>query len=169
MSKPKRRNPLLAHHFEIVAETVIATQLSSLAMLSRGKEDFVLPFKPSNSAEKRNLLKLLRAMTQALGIEEVVLVIEAWVVLTEAPRDQPVDVVAERAKLPDNLADAPGRKEILVIQIERVGEPLRIQTYNIQRDSTGKICALPRILSNRWFMESNMWILADPNAVEMVS
>lgn len=146
-----------------VKELAINDQNTSfVAFCSEGQTIQTLPLDFESSEHKNVLMGVLRVAVQELRmiVDEVWLVAEAWAAITIGKDVE--SAVEARARLPKNLADAPGRREILICQQEKRGEPLSLDVFEIERAESGRICALKPLPKDYSNMENNLWVMENP-------
>lgn len=154
----------MPYTLEAIKKAAIKKQRTGYAVL-RNTEGWTvpLPFDPSDRNDKYRLLSILRGVAKVGGAAEAWLVTEAWVAL--ADRADPMQTPeAIRATLPDDLGTVPGRLDALICQHETAAG-LQCWLFEIKRAEDGRVCALVELegLDPRR-MESNTWLLRDPNA-----
>lgn len=149
-------------HVSIVKKAILASGMTSALILVKNGQDNFFPFEPRDHKEKMLMVNAFRAVAAQIRADMAILTCEAWAVSVKTPKDQPVDIVAEREKMAQNLADEPGRVEIQVIQIERRGKPCETHIFEIKRNPDGSLAELADSSLGADIFESNLWILEDP-------
>ena len=109
----------------------------------------LVPFRPEGPKQKAELLRRCRRLAVLHRAFASMLVAEAW--MATSP-------YGDRNSLPNKLEDAPGRREVLLVNCEtRDNKELRV--FQMKRDETGKLVDLPLYETHLDVFENNLNIL----------
>lgn len=136
---------------------------SYLLMTNGAGEPICIPFDPADRKEKQLYIMAARQVAQMAECSEVWFVSEAWAAITDFESGIQ-DLEKERAKLPDNLEDAPSRIELLICQNERRGHQTRLWVFEIKRGNDDRITELVEQDGLTEITQNNVWILREPVA-----
>lgn len=147
-----------------IKKVVIASQASTFCHVRMGKHGETIPMDFTDRHDKNRKVEALRKAAREVGATEVLLVVEAWAVVVKVDRG---DISAEeiRGSLPDDLADAEGRIEVLICQHERKGQETKLYVFDIVRTKNGEIIGLPDSKEIETFksVHFKQWILNPPS------